>query len=184
MPIFHEVVGDGTLWVVLVATLGNANWHSVGTDIDKALVMREVFNASQLLASATQNRIESLLNRIRIDDAHKYVAKVAPRVCVQFDQIEKMLRTIWEDELRDQDLRQINHKIGDLMWRNEVGWAICLEDTDTRYAEKFKVRLRGKEINIARGYYINVTALQSRFPELNSLVAQLRTELSTTGSGF
>ena len=72
---FNEVVGDGTLWVVLVATLGNAQWHGVGTDIDKAVALREIFNASQLLASATQNRIGGLLGRVRIDDARKYVAE-------------------------------------------------------------------------------------------------------------
>lgn len=32
---FDDVVGDGTLWLVLVATLGGASWHGVGTDIDK-----------------------------------------------------------------------------------------------------------------------------------------------------
>lgn len=49
--IFDDVVGDGTLWMVLVATLGNANWQGVGTDIDKAVALREVFTAPQLLAT-------------------------------------------------------------------------------------------------------------------------------------
>lgn len=37
---FNDVVGDGTLWLVLVATLGGANWHGVGTEIDKAVALR------------------------------------------------------------------------------------------------------------------------------------------------
>jgi len=49
---FDDVVGDGTLWLVLVATLGGANWRGVGTEIDKAVALREVFAAPQLLASA------------------------------------------------------------------------------------------------------------------------------------
>jgi len=140
---FHEVVGDGTLWVVLVATLGNAQWQGVGTDIDKAVALREVFNAKQLLASASQNHIASLLGRIRIDNAGKYVSEVAPKVSGLFDQIEALLRPIWEEELHDQVARQIKHKVGDLMWRDNSGWAICLEDSDTRYTEQINMRLRG-----------------------------------------
>jgi hypothetical protein len=34
---FAEVVGDGTLWMVLVATLGSSKWQGIGTDIDKAV---------------------------------------------------------------------------------------------------------------------------------------------------
>ncbi len=40
---FNDVVGDGTLSLVLVATLSGTNWHGVGADIDKAVVIREVF---------------------------------------------------------------------------------------------------------------------------------------------
>jgi len=174
---FHEVIGDGTLWVVLVATLGNAQWHGVGADIDKAVALREVFNARQLLASASQNRIGGLLGRIRIDDARKYVSEVAPKVSGLFDQIEALLSPIWEEELHDQVARQIKHKVGDLMWRDNSGWAICLEDSDTKYAEKINMRLRGRERPIARGYYANVTELLTKLPDLNSLVTQLRSEL-------
>src|SRR5690606_21084816 len=69
---FGDVVGDGTLWLVLVATLGNADWRGVGTDVDKALALREVFTAPQLLASAQSARIAGLLGKIRIEDAHAY----------------------------------------------------------------------------------------------------------------
>ena len=43
LSIFHDVVGDGTLWMVLVATLGNSQWHGVGAFIDKATALREVY---------------------------------------------------------------------------------------------------------------------------------------------
>jgi hypothetical protein len=171
---YNEVVGDGTLWVVLVATLGNAQWHGIGTDIDKAVALREIFNASQLLASATQNRISGLLGRIRIDDARKYVAEIAPAVSELLGQIESLLRTIWEVEMKEQVARRLNHKAGDLLWRDKAGWAICLENTDARYAEQIRVRFRGVEKNIASGFYVNVSELSGRLPELSSLVTRLR----------
>jgi hypothetical protein len=45
---YEDVVGDGTLWLVLVATLGGASWHGVGTEIDKAVALREIFSSPQL----------------------------------------------------------------------------------------------------------------------------------------
>ena len=171
---FNEVVGDGTLWVVLVATLGNAQWHGIGTDMDKAVALREIFNASQLLASATQNRIGGLLGRIRIDDARKYVAEIAPAVSVLLGQIESLLRPIWETEIKEQVAQRLNHKAGDLLWRDKAGWAICLENTDARYAQQIKARFRGVEKNIAIGFYANVSELSARIPELSSLVTRLR----------
>ncbi len=177
---FNEVIGDGTLWIVLVATLGNAQWRGLGTDIDKAVALREVFNATQLLASASQSRIGGLLGRIRIDDARKYVAEIAPRVSELFNQIETMLHPLWNQELQDQLSRKVKHKTGDLMWRENSGWAICLEDSDTRYAEKIKVRLRGYERQVAQGYYVNVTELLAKFKDLNTLIMQLRSEVSAS----
>jgi hypothetical protein len=171
---FNEVVGDGTLWVVLVATLGNAQWHGIGTDIDKAVALREIFNASQLLASATQNRIGGLLGRIRIDDARRYVAEIAPTVSELLCQIESLLRPMWETEIEEQVARRLNHKAGDLLWRDKAGWAICLENTDARYAQQIKVRFRGVEKSIASGFYVNVSELSGRVHELSSLVTRLR----------
>jgi hypothetical protein len=175
---FNEVVGDGTLWVVLVATLGNAQWHGIGTDIDKAVALREIFSASQLLASATQNRIGGLLGRIRIDDARKYVAEIAPSVSDLLAQIESLLRPIWEAEMKEQVARRLNHKAGDLLWRDKAGWAICLENADARYAEHIKVRFRGVEKNIMVGFYVNVSDLSGRISDLSSLVTRLRTASS------
>ena len=181
---FNEVVGDGTLWVVLVATLGNAQWHGFGTDIDKALALREVFNASQLLASATQDRIGGLLGRIRIDDARKYVAEIAPRVSDLLGKIENVLRPSWVVEMQGQVARRHKHKAGDLLWRDRLGWAICLEDVDTRYVEQIKVRLRGVEAKISTTYYVNVSDLLDRMPELASLVGRLHAELSVSSHHY
>ena len=77
---FNEVVGDGTLWMVLVATLGKSRWEGIGAFIDKAIALREVFTSPQLLGSAQAHRVAGLLGKIRIEDAQRYLAEVAPTV--------------------------------------------------------------------------------------------------------
>ena len=171
---FDEVVGDGTLWMVLVATLGNATWQGVGTDIDKALALREVFTAPQLLASAVPARIAGLLGKIRIDDARSYLADVSPNVTQLFKEIEGELGQVWERELRQQGERGITHKVGDLLWREKSGWAICLMNAPAQTGQPIKVRLRGLEKNVMNGYYVNVSDLANRDSHLGSLIERLR----------
>lgn len=171
---FEEVVGDGTLWMVLVATLGSSNWQGVGTDIDKAVALKEVFTASQLLASAEPARVAALIGRIRIDDARSYLVDVAPTVTSLLDQIDSELRQVWILELQQQGERGITHKQGDLLWRDNVGWAICLCETRDRIGQPVKVRLRGVEKNVAAGYYVNVSEVCSRNPAIGSMVEELR----------
>lgn len=176
---FDDVVGDGSLWLVLVATLGGTSWHGIGTDIDKAVALREVFAAPQLLASATSARITGLLGKIRIDDAKAYVANVAPTVNRLLGEIENALRPVWESEMRDQGARAITHKPGDLLWRYKVGWAICLEETQDRAGQSIKVRLKGVEKAVMAGFYVNVSELCSRHSVLSQLVVELRRTVAT-----
>ncbi len=176
---FEDVVGDGTLWMVLVATLGHSNWQGVGTDIDKAVALREVFTAPQLLASAVPARVAALIGRIRIDDARSYLAEVAPTVTRLLEEIDSELRQVWEGELRQQGERGITHRVGDLLWREKVGWAICLEDVSSKSGQSVKVRLRGKEKNVMNGYYVNVSDLTDRNTLLAGKILQLRQAVST-----
>ena len=176
---FEEVVGDGALWIVLVATLGNSNWQGVGTDIDKALALREVFTAPQLLVSAVPARVAALIERIRIDDARSYLADVAPTVTRLLEEIDSELRQVWELELRQQGERGITHKVGDLFWREKTGWAICLEEVSSKAGQPVKVRLRGKEKNLVNGYYVNVSDLIGRNALLGDKLLQLRQAVSS-----
>ena len=176
---FADVVGDGALWIVLVATLGSSNWQGVGTDIDKAVALREVFTAPQLLVSAMPERVAALIKRIRIDDARSYLADVAPTVTRLLEEIDSELRQVWEVELRQQGERGITHKVGDLLWREKVGWAICLEDVSSKAGQSVKVRLRGKEKNVMNGFYVNVSDLVGRNTLLGGKILQLRRAVAT-----
>jgi hypothetical protein len=174
---FSEIVGDGTLWMVLVATLGNSKWDGVGTFIDKAVALREVFTSSQLLSSAHVHRISGLLGKIRVEDARRYLAEVAPAATQGLELIEGILRPLWEQEARSQTARKITHEIGDLLWRDKVGWAICLNKVRSDDGQNIRARLRGREKSIKASYYVNVTELASRTLHLWNHIAELRSRL-------
>ncbi len=175
---FRELVGDGTLWVALVAALGKCQWHGVGAFIDKAVALREVFTSSYLTAGAQAARVRRLLGRIRIDEAQTYFRNVAPEVTTLLDQADQLLREMWVQELRDQVERNVPHRLGDLLWRENVGWAVCLEDLPRGVHGRFQVRLRGIANKVAPGFYVNVTDLARRNAELSAIMASLSNRIS------
>ena len=177
---FREIVGDGTLWMVLIATLGNSAWQGLGTFMDKALALREVFRAPQLIASAQVSRLTGLLGKLRIDDARSYLAIVAPAVSELLDRIEDQVRPVWEQEAHTQTNRPLTHRAGDLLWRANVGWAVCLADIPSR--ESIDVRLRGGKTKVGAGYYVNVSDLATRNQQLSELLVDLRVRLQSPTS--
>lgn len=173
--IFYEIVGDGTLWMVLIATLGNSDWQGAGAFMDKAIALREVFRTPMLISSAQAPRLAGMLGRIEIEDGHRYVSVVAPAVSSLLDQVENELGHVWQKEASSQVERRTTHRIGDLLWRANVGWAVCLVEATGR--DSISVRRGGQEIKIGAGFYVNVSELASRNLRISELLADIKAQL-------
>jgi len=172
--IFDDVVGDGTLWMILVSTLAGSRWQGPGAHLDKAIALRDVFISPALSASANRERIAGLIGRIRIENARKLLAHVAPRVRDLLAEIETWLRPVWMHEVRAQAERRITHRIGDLLWRDNAGWATCLEDNVAEQNLPICVRLEGRETRVKQGFYVNVSELSARDGNLDRAIGELR----------
>jgi hypothetical protein len=177
--VFGEVIGDGTLWIVLVSTLGGTRWRGPGAYLDKAIALRDVFTSSQLLASARRERINELLSKVRIEDARTHVATVAPAVARLLDEIEERLQPIWIEVSKTQEEQRTTRQVGDLFWRNGVGWAVCLEEDPRESSLPIRVRLKGQEKRVMPGFYVNVTALACENPELQHCLVDLQARIDT-----
>jgi hypothetical protein len=175
--IFREIVGDGTLWMVLITTLGNSEWHEAGTFIEKAIALRQVFKASALISSAQAPRLVGLLGYLRIDNAHRYLSVIAPEVSDLLDRIEDELRSIWQREAGQQVKRKIAHRIGDLLWRANVGWVVCL--AEAMGPDSVLVRRASEQIKIGAGFFVNVSELATRHHCLSELFADLQALLTS-----
>lgn len=169
--LFGDVVGDGTLWMALIATLGGGPWQGLGTFIDKALAIREVFRSPSLISSAQVPRLSGLLVQLRIEDARAFLSVVAPEVSDLLDRIDNCLRPVWEQAALEQSKRPIAHRAGDLLWRPNAGWAVCLADSTA--AENMEVRLRGEKKKVKASFYANISDLTKRNHQLSDLLADL-----------
>lgn len=174
VDIFADVVGNGTLWLVLIATLGYCHWHGPGMYMAKAAILRRVYTTQSLLASATPANTQQLIGQLRIDNAKQYVTAVAPKVNQLLGEIEEHMQSVWVAEADVQAEKQTLHQVGDLLWRAQVGWAICLDGDSFGRKETQHVQLNGCERNIAANYYVNVSECARHHIELQSKLEHLR----------
>lgn len=170
--IFAEVVGDGTLWMVLIAMIGNSEWSEAEHFIERALLLREVFRAKDLISSVRPSRLNGLLDNIRIANARTALMTVAPAVSSILDQLELHLEGGWSNNIKFQDERLLANKVGDMLWRKNVGWGICLAG-DGRHGYS-QVRLRGAPTKVKGSFYVNVSDIRNHDPQVSLLLNQLR----------
>jgi hypothetical protein len=69
------------------------------------------------------------------------------------------------------------HRVGDLLWRSSVGWAVCVEDTNG--GENIEVRLRGERKKVKANFYANVSDLAKCNHQLSKFLADLRARLDS-----
>jgi hypothetical protein len=54
---FYRVVGDGTLWLALLASLGGRPWEGQNAGFERAYALRGVYGARELIASLNVTRL-------------------------------------------------------------------------------------------------------------------------------
>ena len=166
--VFREVVGDGTLWLTLLCSLGGV-WRGKRAAFERALALRSVLGATALIGSTDDTRIAELLPRMRGGAevrALEYIEKL--------DSLEEALQSQWQELLGSQQAEELVHEPEDLLWSPNVGWAIAQESAAMKLGEKMDIylKLRAKMVRVmASGFYVNVTKVQELREMIDALVA-------------
>jgi hypothetical protein len=177
--VFEDVVGDGTLWLVLVATLFSARWNEDGGEFERALAIREVFSMPQLISSAVPGRISSLVKKMRVEDAKSMLERHAPRVCESLLAIEERIESAWDTLIDRQSKANVSFQVGDVLWRRS-GWAVCIEGiVATSPQTNVRARFRGRDTKVRSSFYINVSEAARCSDEISELLAAVREALDS-----
>lgn len=171
--LFSDVVGNGTLWVALVSLLGGSRWDSPGGYLEKAIALREVFESQPLMKASSPESIKQLVGKINVEDASRYLTRVAPAARSCLSELESSLAPIWQNEATTQKDRRIQNGVGDVLWRDKAGWAVCLEESVVGDVPT-RVRLHGQEKPIVAGFFVNVSEASLRHVELAVRLKELR----------
>lgn len=169
---FYRVVGDGTLWLALLASLGGGAWEGHNAGFERAYALRATYGARELIAAGDPGRLGILLDRLG-ERQVRAVLEEAPGAAALLDALEGDLRGRWDSLTGEQKAARPTQRPGDLLWHPRAGWAEVLEKKE--WGANFRAYLRSKaaEITAKTGFYLNViraaeadAALAARLREL------------------
>lgn len=152
---FDEVLGDGRLWCVLIASVCAAKSTKLSTVIHKAEILRQVYGSDVLLSTAREEDVRLFLNHLRQPGAALVVAEIAPDVIELVDRIKHYLTENWDSLYAEQGNGRQLHRPGDVLWSQDWGWEQI--GGGTTYAQ----------------YYLNIGWTKRDHPEFGELVDQL-----------
>lgn len=182
---FLRIVGDGTLWLALLSSLANLPWRGPNAGLQKALALRAVVEASELVASGDAGRMRHLLSRLEVQRA-RAVIDTAPRIIDALKRLEAALQERREETLVRQERERTRYEAGDLLWKPETVWAenrsdaVCGENTEAY------LHLRARPARIKTNLFINVTkaaladtALAQKLKEVDSVGTEVSHAVTT-----
>ncbi len=174
---FNHVVGNGELWLALIGAVSRVDWNQHAAPIERALTIREIVNAKDLIARANPERLGLLASRLKLMNSGEAVmAKAATTVRI-ITEMEDFLSK-WFD-LLIQKQEGGKHVSGDLAWRKS-GWGIVRTGAPIAKGQKLAVywRSEGQEKPMmAQGFFVNVRLAVASWEDL----ARLDRELNALG---
>ena len=156
---FRRVVGDGTLWLALLSSLSGLIWKGRNGEFEKALALRSIFRSAHLLASSDPGRMRALVARLEQKRLRASVLTAAREAARRLDDLESRLREKAGGLLEAQQSLEIVHRPGDLLWKDQVGWASAEEEAVANAGSlEVYLHFRSRKVKVkAAGFYVNVT---------------------------
>lgn len=162
--VFCQVIGDGTLWVVLLAVMTQLTWEKGFERFERAINLYRVYGCDVLRADTSIGKLTTLVTRLDVEKARELIAEEAPRIAETIKSIERTLTETWEQCLKEQV--SPNHQSGDLIWHPEAGWGI-VEDICSPSSMSAYLHLRGEIRKVARkGFFVNLRLAADNSAEL------------------
>ncbi len=162
---FERVVGDGLLWSVSAAVLAGLRWEGLGPRMQRALLLGDIFNRRELVASADIDALRDAAGRLRYRDAIRTITEELPRTSELLGQLEAWLELHFEEFVAEQARLGGTHRKDDPLWRPSVGWVFAVDEVPLAGSASLVVRpWRPGQLSMgsepkkvkAAGYYVNL----------------------------
>lgn len=92
----------------------------------------------------------------------------APSIVEHLEKLELELEPYWNDHFEAGSGGAVPVQFSDLLWRRGHGWAFGIGPSPA--ADRDAVRLHGRDTQVMKGYYLNVSLLANRVPIINKLI--------------
>ena len=175
LPAFRAIVGNGTLWAAMLASLSKTAWTGVNSGIKKAFGLRKVLLSQELLASADAGRMGSLLTNIERQSGLSSLLTTAREATAILGDIEQHLNVNWDKLIGHQLSSKPAHLPGNALFHPKAGWAFVIDQNGVSDETKFRVYRQNsaREMKVQAGFYLNVTDAAVRDVALSNWLNKL-----------
>lgn len=152
--IFLQVVGDGTLWVALLAVMAQLSWDEKYEQFERAVNLQRIYNCDVMRSDTSLGKLTTLVTRLNVERARELIGNEAPQIAAAIAAIENYLFDRKDQLLFEQAARE--HRVGDLIWRSETGWGV-VEGSVSATAMNAYLHLRGETTRVAKkNFFVNL----------------------------
>lgn len=147
---FRNTLGDGTLWITLLAALRIEPSTDHRTLLPQASAIGDVFQSRELLASSDAVWLSGLIGKLLIQNAESQITENAENIAKANDRLFAALLNHWESLDRTQGGGRQLRPASMLLWSQQWGWLVTPRTP-------------------ANGYhpgYIDFEAAASRYPSI------------------
>lgn len=165
---FLQVIGDGSLWVTLTASLANIQWSDSVGAFEQGVLLKQVFDCNELRTDMSVTKLNLLISKSQIAKARELITLKAPKIVVSLRNIEDLLQNNADILLRESHIRSNE---GDILWNKTARWGVVKKVIkDNKVIAYLHMRGEDKMI-ITKGYYINLRGACSVLPEIREYLA-------------
>lgn len=169
---FMRIVADGTLWVALLSSLAFVCWRGRNSGIQRALALRSVLEARDLIQSSEAGRMRALLQSLDAERARALVT-LAPAAIEKLNAIENYLASNQDQILTVQTKNGVRHEVGDLLWYKTAGWAEARSEASHDANLDAYLHMRAKTVLVKGSFYINVSKAAETDANIRDLIGEI-----------
>jgi len=169
--IFLQVIGDGTLWVVLLAVMAQISWEQDFEKFERAINLHRIYGCDMMRADTTLGKLTALVTRLDVERARDLIAAEVPQIAEAVASIESLLEEHKTTLLKEQSTQ--THHVSDLIWNPKAGWGVVKGVDGSASSMDAYLHLRGETRSVARkNFFINLRLATEKIPELKQLITQ------------
>lgn len=154
---FGTAIGDGTLWITLLAALQTTGDEPPELLLPQAAALSAVYASQELLAHSEAVHLSWMLRRLQMQNAQRQVVERVGAVVDAFSAFRVLLEKLWPTLSGEQKSFRSFQPANALLWHIDWGWCV----TDDSPAET------------VRPGYINIETACSDHPEIAAAISHL-----------
>lgn len=154
---FDAAIGDGTLWIALLAALQATGDEPPELLLPQAAALSTVYASQELLVRSEAAHLSWMLRRLQMQNAQRQVVEKVGALVDAFSALKVLLENLWPTLSGEQKSLRSFQPANALLWHIDWGWCV----TDDNPAET------------VRPGYINVETASSDHPEIAAAIAHL-----------